>query len=174
MHSGVLLGQQSLSSPPFPLFYDMHKHIHTHIPRDNFFSLFSNRVARASRHARDPRRSRARVCRDALITSRFDTLPRFHISLGFVCTSRVLLLWEWRYIGQLEAFASAAADFTFHDVLRQSYAIYFIDNQGALSSMVRGSSTPCTYLTIDTRIQADSSTCCRTCCIGTPFIHGIF
>ena len=45
-----------------------------------------------------------------------------------------------QYIGPLEALASAAADYTFADVLEDSDAFYFIDNQGSLGSMVKGSS----------------------------------
>jgi hypothetical protein len=44
------------------------------------------------------------------------------------------------YIGPLEALASAAVDFTYPDVLSGRLAIYFVDNQGSLACMVRGSS----------------------------------
>ena len=46
-----------------------------------------------------------------------------------------------QYIGPLESLASVAADFTFSDVLGGEDVMYFVDNQGSLGALVRGSSS---------------------------------
>ena len=55
-----------------------------------------------------------------------------------------LLRWfgeKLQYIGQLEALAAAAADFTCPFSLQDAYVTYYVDNQGALGALVRGCST---------------------------------
>ena len=45
------------------------------------------------------------------------------------------------YIGQLESLAAAAALDTFPDILAGNFYFHFIDNQGSLGTLVRGSSS---------------------------------
>ena len=60
-----------------------------------------------------------------------------------------------QYIGQAEMAAGAAAYWTCGEELKDSYPIHFIDNQGALASLVRGSSrdAPSSWLAHDVARQ---------------------